>query len=208
MNRKWRSFAEQDPGDIADLNISALPTSTSAFWLERVGWQSFVAGNEVACRAVSLNARDEVSQTALGSTELFLGQIDSGIERLHSAVALRLFPVGAQRGRVRSRRALARRERPGFPGPYRIRAACLSDMDRIEEARKSIDQFLRLASNATLKNLRMQVSEARSESRMAQDFDRRLSRRAAVSSTIHPDAVHRRFPSDCDQDTSLCTLGI
>ena len=47
-----------------------------------------MAANEVARAAVSLDARDEVAQTALGATELFLGQHDSAMDRLHAAVAL------------------------------------------------------------------------------------------------------------------------
>ncbi len=209
--------AEQDPGDTAGLNIAAFAHIYDALfgWSASAG-QSFVAGNEVARKAVSLDARDEVSQTALASTEQFLGQIDSSIERLRGAVALnpsfswahgnlgvgqifvghleeaigsfkealRLSPIDRftflwiyilgfahfLSGRSEEGLALAERalcERPGFPGPYRIRAACLSDMGRIEEARKSIEQFLRLAPNATLKNLRMQVPLRRDE-----DFER------------------------------------
>jgi len=51
----------------------------------------------------------------------------------------------------------ALRERPGYPGPYRIRAACLSRLGRMAEARTSIEQYLRPAPNATIRNLRAQV---------------------------------------------------
>jgi DNA-binding winged helix-turn-helix (wHTH) protein len=49
------------------------------------------------------------------------------------------------------------RDRPSFPGPHRIRAACLSQLGRIHETRRSIEQYLRLAPNATLRTLRAQV---------------------------------------------------
>lgn len=199
--------AEQNPGDTAGLNIAAFAHIYDAVF----GWSasagpSFIAANEVARKAVSLDARDEVSQTALGSTELFLGQHDSALERLRAAVtlnpsftwahgnlglalvysgnadeavgslkeALRLSPIDRftflwiyclgfaafLRGRNEEALDLAERslrERASFPGPYRLRAACLSQMGRIDEARKSIDQFLRLAPNATLRHLRAQV---------------------------------------------------
>ena len=199
--------AEQNPGDTAGLNIAAFAHIYDAVfgWSASAG-QSFIAANEVARRAVSLDARDEVSQAALGSTEVFLGQHDSALERLRAAVmlnpsftwthgdlgmalifsgqaeeagdslkeALRLSPIDRFTflwiyflgfaafllGRNAEALDLAERslrERPSFPGPYRLRAACLSQMGRIDEARQSIDQFLRLAPNATLRLLRAQV---------------------------------------------------
>jgi adenylate cyclase len=199
--------AELDPGDTAGLNIAAFAHIYDAVfgWSGSAG-QSFMAGNEVARKAVSIDSRDEVSQTALGSTELFLGQLDSALERLRGAVALnpsfswahgnlglglafagkgdeavvslkealRLSPIdrftflwiyllGFAKfllGRDQEALDLAEqslRDRPSFPGPHRIRAACLSQMGRIDEARKSIEQYLRLAPNATLRNLRAQV---------------------------------------------------
>ena len=199
--------AEQDPGDTAGLNIAAFAHIYDAVfgWSGSAG-QSLTAANEVARRAVSLDARDEVSQAALGSTEVFLGQHDSALERLRAAVtlnpsftwthgdlgmalifsgqaeeagdslkeALRLSPIDRFTfvwiyflgfaafllGRNEEALDLAERslrERPSFPGAYRLRAACLSEMGRISEARQSIDQFLRLAPNATLRVLRAQV---------------------------------------------------
>jgi len=200
--------AEQDHGDTAGLNIAAFAHIYNAIfgWSASAG-QSFVAANDVARRAVSLDIRDEVAQTALGSIELFLGQIDSGIERLRGVVALnpsftwahgnlgvgqtfvghldaaigsftealRLSPIDrftfsvdlcprlrplpgrAQRGRARARRARAERP-PEFPRPLPDPCGVPERHGGgIEEARKSIEQFLRLAPNATLKNLRMQV---------------------------------------------------
>ncbi|MEO8311516.1 MAG: winged helix-turn-helix domain-containing protein [Caldimonas sp.] len=199
--------AELDPGDTAGLNIAAFAHIYDAVfgWSASAG-QSFMAGNEVARKAVSIDSRDEVSQTALGSTELFLGQHDSALARLRGAVALnpsfswahgnlglaltlagkgdeavaslkealRLSPIDpfaflwiyllgfAEFLLGRDQQALdlaerSLRDRPSFPGPHRIRAACLSQMGRIDEARRSIEQYLRLAPNATLRNLRAQV---------------------------------------------------
>jgi len=81
--------AEQDPGDTAGLDIAAFAHIYDAVY----GWSgsagaSFMAANQVARAAVSLDARDEVAQTALGATELFLGQHDSAMAHLHTAVAL------------------------------------------------------------------------------------------------------------------------
>ena len=199
--------AEQDPGDTAGLNVAAFAHIYDAVfgWSGSAG-QSLAAANEVARRAVSLDARDEVSQAALGSTEVFLGQHDGALARLRAAVtlnpsftwthgdlgmalifsgqaeeagdslkeALRLSPIDRFTfvwiyflgfaafllGRNEEALDLAERslrERPSFPGAYRLRAACLGQMGRISEARQSIDQFLRLAPNATLRLLRAQV---------------------------------------------------
>ena len=147
-----------------------------------------------------------MSQTALGATEIFLGQQDSALERLRGAVALspsfswahgnlglalalagngdeavaslkealRLSPLDPftflwlnllgfaefLRGRDAVALDLAERslrDRPSYPGPHRVRAACLSQLGRIDEARRSIEEYLRLAPNATLTNLRAQV---------------------------------------------------
>jgi tetratricopeptide (TPR) repeat protein len=199
--------ARQNPADTAGLNIAPFAHIYDALfgWSASAG-QSFTAANEAARKAVSFDSRDEVSQTALGSSELFLGQIDCGVDRLRGAIALnpsfswahgnlgvgliftgqldqaveslkealRLSPIDRftflwiyvlglahflsgrnEVGLDLAERSL--RERAGFPGPYRVRAACLSEMGRIDEARKSIEQFMRLAPNATLGNLRMQV---------------------------------------------------
>ena len=199
--------AELDPGDTAGLNIAAFAHLYDAVY----GWsgsagQSFMAGNAVARKAVSIDLRDEVSQTALGATEIFLGQQDSALERLRGAVALspsfswahgnlglalalagngdeavaslkealRLSPLDPftflwlnllgfaefLRGRDAVALDLAERslrDRPSYPGPHRVRAACLSQLGRIDEARRSIEEYLRLAPNATLTNLRAQV---------------------------------------------------
>ena len=54
----WRGrSAELDPGDTAGLNIAAFAHNYDAgLWLERLGWgQSFMAANEVARKAVSID---------------------------------------------------------------------------------------------------------------------------------------------------------
>ena len=77
--------AEQDPGDTAGFNIAAFAHIYDAVY----GWSgsagtSFMAANEVARKAVSLDARDEVSQTALGSHRALPGQHDSALEHLRA----------------------------------------------------------------------------------------------------------------------------
>jgi adenylate cyclase len=199
--------SELDPDDTAGYNIAAFVHIYDAVfgWSASVG-QSFMAANEAARKAVILDPRDEVSLTALGSTELFLGQHDNAMAHLHAAVALnpnfswahgniglglafagrpddaavslkealRLSPIDKfsflwiyllgfaylLSGRNEQALELAERslrERPEFPGPYRLRAACLSLLGRVDEAKKTIDEYLRLAPNATLKTLRAQV---------------------------------------------------
>jgi len=199
--------AELDPGDTAGYNIAAFAHNYEAMfgWSASVG-QSFMAANEAARKAVNLDTRDEVSRTALGLTELFLGQEVSAMAHLHAAVALnpnfawahgnlglghiyagkrdaalvslkealRLSPIdkfsflwiylcgSAHFFEGRNEEALefaelSLRERTGFPAPYRLRAACLSLLGRFDEARQSMDQYLRLAPNATLKTLRALV---------------------------------------------------
>jgi len=205
---RWATKSvELNPGDTAGFNVAAHAHIYDAVfgWSASAG-QSFMAANEVARKAVTLDPRDEMSQTAMGSSELFLGQHDSAMARLRAAVALnpsfswahgnlglslalagnaeegvaslkealRLSPIDkfsllwiyllgfASFLLGRNEEALdfaerSLRERASFPGPYRIRAACLAQLGRTDEARKSIDQYLRLAPNATIKNLRSQV---------------------------------------------------
>ena len=198
---------ELDPGDTAGLNIAAFAHIYDAMF----GWsispgESFMAANDAARKSVTLDARDEVAQTALGSTELFLGQHDGAMSHLRAAVelnpnfswahgnlgsglacagyadeavtslkeAVRLSPIDKfsvlwiailgfanfllgrhAEGLDLAERSL--RERTGFPAPYQVRAACLSQLGRIDEAKRSIDDYLRLAPNATLRHLRAQI---------------------------------------------------
>jgi adenylate cyclase len=78
-----------NPGTTAGLNIAAFAHLYQAAygWSASAG-QSFIAAHEAAHRAVAIDARDEVAQTALGSTEIFMGQHDSSLARLRDAVEL------------------------------------------------------------------------------------------------------------------------
>jgi TolB-like protein/class 3 adenylate cyclase len=199
--------AELDPGDTAGLNIAAFAHLYDAMfgWSSSAG-ASVLAANVAARKSVTLDARDEVAQTALGSTELFMGQHDAALTHLRAAVelnpnfswahgnlgsglacaghadeavsslkeAVRLSPIDkfsvlwitllsfAQflLGRYADGLDLAEqalRERTGFPAPHQVRAACLSQLGRIDEARASIGEYLQLAPNSTLGHLRAQV---------------------------------------------------
>jgi Flp pilus assembly protein TadD len=155
---------------------------------------------------VAIDARDEVAQTALGSTEVFMGQHDSAVARLRDAVELNpnftwahgdlgvaLACAGKAEEAVRSineairlsprdpfcflwfyllgfatflagrcGEALEHLERsvrlnPSPPGPYRIRAACLSELGRLDEARAALAEFLRLVPSATITSMRAQL---------------------------------------------------
>jgi hypothetical protein len=46
---------------------------------------------------------------------------------------------------------------PNVPGPYRVRAACLSELGRLEEARAALAEFLRFVPGATITAMRTQV---------------------------------------------------
>jgi TolB-like protein/Flp pilus assembly protein TadD len=199
--------AERDPGHTSGLNIAAFAHLYDAIysWSASAG-QSFVAANGLARKAVTLDSRDEVAQTALGATELFLGRQDSAMLWLRGAVALNpsfawahgnlglglIFSGQAEEALPSLKEALrlspvdrfnflwlyllafgsflldrndqaldlvdrALAENPDLPGAYRLRAACLARFGRIDEARSSIAEFLRLAPNATLGHLRAQL---------------------------------------------------
>jgi TolB-like protein len=196
-----------NPGATAGLNIAAFAHIYQAVY----GWsaspgQSFVAAHEAARRAVAIDARDEVAQTALGSTEVFMGQHDSAVARLREAVelnpnftwahgnlglalafagkaeeavgpfneAVRLSPrdpfcflwlyllgfatfLAGRYGEALEHAERSVRLNPNIPGPYRLRAACLSELGRIEEARAALAEFLRLVPGATIASMRAQL---------------------------------------------------
>ena len=174
--------------------------------------QSIGAAHEAARRAVALDARDEVAQTALGTCETFIGQHDSAVARLRHAVelnpnftwahgdlglalalsgkpeeaiaplneAVRLSPrdqfcflwlylLGfATFLAGRPDEALAHldgslRLNPSTPGPYRLRAACLSELGRLEEARAALADFLKRVPSGTIAALRAQLPFKRPE---------------------------------------------
>ena len=56
---------------------------------------------------------------------------------------------------------------PSMPGPYRLRAACLSQLGRMQEARAALDEFLRIVPNATIASMRTQLPL-----KQAEDFER------------------------------------
>jgi TolB-like protein/Tfp pilus assembly protein PilF len=196
-----------DPRTTAGLNIAAFAHIYQAVygWVASPG-QSFVAAHEVARRAVAIDARDEVAQTALGSTEIFMGQADSAVARLRDAVELNanftwahgnLGLALAFAGRAeeavgpfneavrlsprdpfcflwlyllgfatflagRYEEALEHLQRsvrlnPNIPGPYRLRAACLGELGRLEEARAALADFLRFMPGATVTSMRAQL---------------------------------------------------
>jgi adenylate cyclase len=196
-----------NPGTTAGLNIAAFAHIYQAVY----GWsaspgQSFVAAHEAARRAVAIDARDEVAQTALGSAEIFMGQHDSAVARLRDAVelnpnftwahgdlglaltlagqaedavgpfneAVRLSPrdpfcflwfyllglatfLSGRAGEALEYLERSVRLNPSIPGPYRVRAACLSELGRLEEARAALAEFLRFMPAATIASMRVQV---------------------------------------------------
>ena len=196
-----------DPGTTGGLNIAAFAHLYQALW----GWsaspaQSFIAAHEAARRAVAIDARDEVAQTALGCTEIFMGQPDSAVARLRDAVelnpnftwahgdlgvalafagkaeeaagplneAVRLSPrdpfcflwiyllgfatfLAGRYGEALEHLERSLHLNPNIPGPYRVRAACLSELGRLEEARAALAEFLRLVPGSTITSMRAQL---------------------------------------------------
>jgi Flp pilus assembly protein TadD len=53
------------------------------------------------------------------------------------------------------------------PGNYRLRAACLSQLGRMEEARAALTEFLRIVPTATISSMRAQLPL-----KQAEDFER------------------------------------
>ena len=206
-----------NPGATAGLNIAAFAHIYDALY----GWstspaQSFAAAHEAARRAVALDARDEVSQSALGTSELFMGQHDSAVARLRNAVelnpnftwahgdlglalacsgkadeaveplneAIRLSPrdqfcflwiyilgfatfMAGRYPEALDHIDRSLRLNASVPGPYRLRAACLSQLGRIEEARAALTEFLRFVPTATIASMRTQLPL-----KQAEDFER------------------------------------
>jgi adenylate cyclase len=71
----------------------------------------------------------------------------------------------------------ALRENASVPGIYRIRAACLSELDRFDEAKAALGDFLRLVPDANVASIKAQIPLKR-----AQDLDRYIDalRRAGL----------------------------
>jgi tetratricopeptide (TPR) repeat protein len=55
------------------------------------------------------------------------------------------------------------RKNSGLPGAYRVRAACLSQLGRIDEAKAALAEFLRLSPDATVTSTKAQVPLKRPE---------------------------------------------
>jgi adenylate cyclase len=182
-----------DPGATLGFNIAAFAHVHEI----HTGWssslpQSVLAAYEAASKAVAVDSRDAVSQTALACCEVFLRRTDDAIARLKIAVdlnpnltwahgnlgmaltlsgrgdeavapfneALRLsprdqfnflwhYPMGfalfiagrCQEALEWTEKAL--RENASVPGIYRIRAACLSELDCVDEAKAACGLSLR-----------------------------------------------------------------
>jgi adenylate cyclase len=196
-----------DPGTTLGLNIAAF----AHLYAIAYGWEaslapSVMAAYQSAAKAVSLDSRDAVSQTALAACEAFMGRPDDAVARLQLALdlnpnfawahgnlgfaltclgrgneavapfneALRLSPrdqfnfawhyllafalfVAGRYEEALNAAEKSLRENAGAPGAYRVRAACLSQLGRIDEARSALADFLRLAPVATVASTRAQV---------------------------------------------------
>jgi hypothetical protein len=57
----------------------------------------------------------------------------------------------------------ALRENPNVSGIYRLRAACLSQLDRVDEAKTALGDFLRLARDANVPSTKAQIPLKRPE---------------------------------------------
>jgi len=202
-----------DPGASMGFNIDAFTHMHEVAY----GWttsvtQSVLAAYQAATKAVALDSRDAVSQTALGACEVLMRRTDDAIARLKIAIdlnpnftwahgnlglalassgrgdeavpplgeALRLSPRAPFNflwhyfmgfalfvaGRYEEALACADtslRENSGVPGAYRVRAACLSQLGRIDEAKAALAEFLRRSPDATVTSTKAQVPLKRPE---------------------------------------------
>ena len=202
-----------DPGASLGFNIDAFTHMHEVTY----GWstslaQSVLAAYQSATKAVALDSRDAVSQTALGACEVLLRRTDDAIARLKIAIdlnpnltwargnlglalassgrgdeavaplseALRLSPrdqfnflwhylmgfalfVARRYEEALACADTSLRENSGVPGAYRVRAACLSQLGRIDEAKAALAEFLRLTPDATVTSTMAQVPLKRPE---------------------------------------------
>jgi tetratricopeptide (TPR) repeat protein len=80
----------------------------------------------------------------------------------HHLMSFALFVAGRyQEGLASADTSL--RENSGYPGAYRVRAACLSQLGRIDEAKAAFAEFLRLAPDATVTSIKAHVPLKRPE---------------------------------------------
>jgi adenylate cyclase len=181
------------------------------------GWSpsaplSVMAAYESASKAVALDSRDAVSQTALAACEGFMRRTDDAIARLKIAIdlnpnltwahgnlgialmfacrgdeavasfneALRLSPrdqftfywhyltgfalfIAGRYREALECTEVALRENSNFPGIHRLRAACLSQLDRVDEAKAALADFLRFAPDANVAATKAQIPLKRPE---------------------------------------------
>jgi adenylate cyclase len=195
------------------LNIDAFAhlNEVAQGWSASLG-QSVFAAHQSASRAVALDSRDAVSQTALASCETLIGRPDDAIARLRIGIdlnpnlswahgnlglalaclgrgdealkpfdeALRLSPrdqsiflwlylkgfalfvAGGYQDAVDwAEKSL--RENANVPGAYRLRAASLSELGRMDEAKAALADLLRVSPDATVAATRAQVPLKRAE---------------------------------------------
>jgi adenylate cyclase len=196
-----------DPGTTLGFNIAAFTHihEVAQGWSSSIP-QSVLAAYQSASKAVAIDSRDAVSQTAVACCEVLMGRIDDAVARLNIAIdlnpnltwahgnlglalaslgcgndavaplseALRLSPRDQfnflwhylmafalfvagryEEGLASADRSL--RENAGAPSAYRARAACLSRLGRIDEAKAALAEFLRLAPGSTVASTKAQV---------------------------------------------------
>jgi adenylate cyclase len=202
-----------DPGATLGFNIAAFSHLNEMIQ----GWssslpQSVMAAYESASKAVALDSRDAVSQTALAACEGYIKRTDDAIARLKIAIdlnpnltwahgnlgaalalsgrgdeavapfkeALRLSPrdqfsfyfhylmgfaffIAGRYQEALDCTDKALRENPNVPGIYRLRAACLSQLERVDEAKAALADFIRLAPDANVASTKAQIPMKRPE---------------------------------------------
>jgi adenylate cyclase len=202
-----------DPGASLGFNIDAFT------YIHEVthGWstsamQSVLAAYQTATKAVALDSRDAVAQTALAACEVLMRRTDDAMARLKIAIdlnpnltwahgnlglalacsgraddalaplseALRLSPrdqfnflwhylmgfalfVAGRYEEALPCADTSLRENSGVPGAYRLRAACLGQLGRVDEAKTALAEFLRLSPDATVTSTVAQVPLKRPE---------------------------------------------
>jgi adenylate cyclase len=196
-----------DPGTTLGFNIDAFTHvhEVSQGWSSSIS-QSVLAAYQSASKALALDSRDAVAQTALGCCEVLMGRIDDAVARLkiaidlnpnltwahgnlglalaflgygdeavaplgealrlsprdqfnflwHFIMAFALFVAGRyEEGLDYANKSL--RENSSAPSAYRVRAACLSQLGRIDEAKAALADFLRRAPDATIASTKAQL---------------------------------------------------
>jgi adenylate cyclase len=124
---------------------------------------------ELADRAIALHPNSEVVRQCAGWTFLFSGEFDTALEHLETG--LRIAPLGRGLGILLHGIALARFFQRDFdsaidqakralvkmsenPNVWRVKAAALAHVGRIDEARDALRQLLALAPKSSLSTMR------------------------------------------------------